>query len=347
MQLLNQLENKEITGKKAIAATEDFLKYCNSLQRKWYSRVIKKDLRINVDVKLANSAGAQIANFDVMLATDIAKCKNPDKILEEGCFISPKLDGYRCIAICENGKVHLMSRNGTEYDNFPSIKNALMYLAKKGNFVLDGEIMSDDFNSMQKTAFASKRGTAVGDVVFHVFDIIPYEEWMSKDFKLKKSERIALLDQTFVNYPTNKIQIVANKRVRSLEEAMQYHSAFVARGYEGAMVLPNIPYYTGRKSNSLLKIKDMVTQDCTVVGMYEGTGRNAGRLGGLHVIQENGKACDVGIGFTDRDRDDIWLGKENVSNRVIEVKYQELSKDGIMRFPCFVRWRDSGDGNKR
>jgi DNA ligase-1 len=347
MQLLNKLESRDITGNEAVKQVEELLAKCYEEQALWYSRVIKKDLRISVDVKLANKAGAQIPHFDVMLATDITKCNKVESIFESDCFISPKLDGYRCIAICENGNVSLMSRNGTEYENFPTIKNALIHIAKLGNYVLDGEIMSDNFNSMQQTAFASKRRTSVGDVVFHVFDILPLSEWSSKEFKLTKSARIAMLSEVLKNSPTNRVVEVAHKRVKSLDDAMQFHNAFVARGYEGGMVLPNIPYYLGRKANSLLKIKDMKSQDCTVVGTYEGTGRNKGKLGGLTVIQENGKRCDVGTGFNDRDRSDIWSGKEDVKGRIIEVKYQELSKDGVMRFPVFIRWRDAGDGVKR
>lgn len=345
--LLRQLENREVVGNAAIELVESTLKKANELQLKWYPRVIKKDLKAGFDVKLANAVGMQIPHFDVMLATDVWGCKRIDDVFSQTCFVSPKLDGYRCIAVCENGTITLLSRNGTEYENFPSIKNSLMYLAKKGNYVLDGEIMSDDFSSMQKTAFASKRGTAVGDVVYHVFDAVELNEWSSQDFKTSKLDRINLVNQLFKDIPTNRVVPVAHKRVKSLDEAMQFHSAFVARGYEGAMLIPNIPYYFGRKANSLMKMKTMHTMDCRVVGKYEGTGRNEGRLGGLHVIQENGNKCDVGVGFTDRDREDIWSGKENVDGRIIEVKYQELSKDGIMRFPTFVRWRDSGDGVKR
>ena len=126
-------------------------------------------------------------------------------------------------------------------------------------------------------------------------------------------------------------------------EAME--KKYIGDGYEGAMVLPDIPYYKGKKSNKLLKFKTMLSMDCRVGGMYEGTGKYVGTMGGLNLIQEDGKHCDVGSGFTDEERDYIWQNKEKIVDRIAEIKYQELTPDGIMRFPIFLRWRDSGSGS--
>jgi ATP-dependent DNA ligase len=92
----------------------------------------------------------------------------------------------------------------------------------------------------------------------------------------------------------------------------------------------------------MLKFKTMLSMDCRVEGIYEGENRNAGRLGGLSVRQENGKSCDVGSGFTDSDRESIFHNSSSVLGRTCEVKYQELTPDGIMRFPIFIRWRNMG-----
>jgi hypothetical protein len=70
LSLLDELENRVITGSTAISRVESFFRECNELQAKWYTRVLKKDLRIGVDISTVNKAGYMVPIFDVMLAKD-------------------------------------------------------------------------------------------------------------------------------------------------------------------------------------------------------------------------------------------------------------------------------------
>jgi DNA ligase-1 len=344
MNMLDDLENRVVTGNDAIDRVEATLELGDDQQRKWYPRILRKDLKAGFDISTANKAGFDIPKFDVMLAKDGNSCKKLGELVKEGVWCSPKLDGYRCIAQCSFGTVTLHSRNGTEYQNFPAIVSTLEEWCKESSFVLDGEIMSDDFNSMQQSAFASKRGTAVGDVKFHVFGLIPTDEWNSDKFKTLTSHRLnnlqMLMDKNDDKNPGN-IEFVEQTCVYTVERIMELQAEYESKGYEGVMVLPNVPYFRGRKSNKLMKFKSMHSQDCEVTGVYEGTGKYEGLLGGMHLLQEDGVTkCDVGSGFTDADREFIWNNPDQVIGRKAEIKFQELTPDGVMRFPIFMRWRD-------
>lgn len=341
MSLLNRLETREITGGTAIAAVEDFFFLCNNTERKWYARVLRKNLRAGFGLTEANKAGFNIPDFDVMLAKDGKECKNLQKIVGEGVYVSPKFDGYRCLAVCDRGTVQLYSRNGTLFENFPSIVETLETLCQDASFILDGEIMSDDFNAMQQTAMSSKSGKSVGDVKYHVFGWVDSNEFESSNFKMPTKQRLDNLTALFQANPglTNVVQ-VEQKLVHKVEDILNLETTFMSLGFEGAMALPNIPYYLGKKSNRLMKFKTMHSQDCKVVGLYEGEGKHEGRMGGLKLIQENGLACDVGSGFTDEERETIWKDPSCAIGRTLEVKFQELTPDGIMRFPVALRWRN-------
>lgn len=343
--LLEVLNARSVTGTAAIDAVEWFLHQCNAKQQKWYDRVLKKDLRCNISVKTANASGFNIPVFDVMLATDGHKCKKIESVLNSGAFVSPKMDGYRCVAIKKGKDVALYSRNGTYYGNFPSIVEILEKIP--GDFVLDGEIMSDNFQSMQRSAFASTRGTVVGDVEYHVFGMIPIEEWESEDFQSTTGKRLALLNNWFNEHKPDKLILVNQEPVTTLDEVLTLESKYIQDGYEGAMVLPNIPYYKGRKANALMKFKRTESMDVKIIGVYEGTGKYMGSLGGLTVLQDNSEVCDVGSGFTDAERKWIWENKESVLDRTAEIQYQEMTPDNIMRFPIFLRWRDLGIGTDK
>lgn len=348
LELLNRLETRSVTGDAARAQVKALLDQCTPTERKWFQRILLKDLRVGVGISTVNKAGANIPEFEVMLAKDGKECKKVDDIIKKGVFVSKKFDGYRCLAVVKNGVATLYTRNGKEYENFPTIEEALVNACKnlQGTVVFDGEIMSDDFQSMQKSAFASKRGTTVGDVKYHIFDWIPGVEWETQKFTTKASQRFSLLSDFFVNHVKSPLLIeVEHEFVESKELVLKYERQYLAEGYEGAMVLPDIPYYLGRKSNAMMKFKTMLSMDCEVNGIYEGTGKYAGMMGGFHLIQENGERCDCGSGFTDQDRQDMFACPESVIGRIVEIKYQNLSDDKVMRFPIFVRFRDNGAGS--
>lgn len=341
MLLLYDLENRAVVGNYARSRLNTFLSKCSNRQLIWYTRVLRKDLKAGFSAETAVEAGFDVPIFDVMLAKDGKSCSKLKEIVSKGVYASPKFDGYRCIAVINNGVVTLYSRSGTEFENFPSIVSSLERSFASSSLILDGEIMSDDFQAMQKSAFANKRGTTVGDVKYFVFGYIPYNEWMSKKFNMKTSDRLSALSEIKKSFEEN-IVCVDHRLINDLDEAYKFESECLSSGFEGAMLLPDIPYYLGKKSNKLLKLKTMQSQDCTVIGFYEGEfdSRNQDVLGGLEVMQENGVTCRCGSGFTDEDRRYIWNNMSDFLGRVVEIKHQELTKDGTMRFPIFVRWRN-------
>lgn len=346
MLLLSVLESQKIRGDAAKSKVEKFLNSCTILQQKWYSRIIRKDLKAGFSISTANKAGFKIPRFEVMLAKDGKICKKLEEVVAKGGFLSRKLDGYRCLAEVNNGAVTLYSRNGTIYENFPSVEASLSKLFPVGKYVFDGEIMSNDFQSMQKAAFASKNKQVVGDETYHIFDFIPHSEWNILSFKIKKVDRIKLLKEAIISslikIPSN-LKIVEQRWISSLDKIMELERKYIEEGYEGAMFLPNIPYYLGKKSNKMLKFKTMKSQDVEIMGCYKSTdedGKYSNTLGGVNVKQEDGVLCDCGSGFSDADRDHIWANQDQFIGRIFEAKYQEIASNGKMRFPIFKRWRE-------
>lgn len=348
MKILNALEFRQVTGNDAKMLVENFLKACNPQQQKWYTRVIQKDLKIGVSITTANKCGYNIPKFDVMLAKDAKKMKKAKQVVEKGVFVSPKLDGYRCLMIWDGEVVSLYSRNGSVYNNFTQLQEELQDKLTKRHavpVVLDGEIMSNDFQSMQKSAFASVRGTTVGDMVYHVFGCVTYDEWINDKFEMNTASRLDYLNEYVDTHLSDvqNLQIVEQTYTKSWEEILQLEANYLRLGLEGAMALPNCPYYKGRKTNKLMKFKTFHTMDCVVEDFDEGTGKYENSLGSMRVKQEDGSTeCGVGSGLTDEERSYIWANKESTIGRICEVRYQELTDDGVMRFPTFVRWRDQG-----
>lgn len=347
MQLLKKLEDRDVTGHAAIAEVEDFMLSCMEQQRKWYPRVIRKDLKCNFGVSLANKAGFNLHEFEVMLAKDGKECKKLADIVSKGVHASPKFNGYRVLAICDNGVVTLHSRNGLEYENFPSVVATLEKLCQNSSFILDGECMSDDFNKMQQTAMSSKSGKTVGDIKYHVFGWVPVNEWATKDFKMLTDKRLENLATWFgankaVLDQDKNVVMVDHKLLYTVADALQFEKDCILQRFEGAMLMPNIPYYLGKKSNKLLKLKTFVSMECEILSLYYG---EAGKglehtMGGVTVRQENGKECNVGSGWSLADRDYMIAHPDQFIGRTIEVQYQEMHHTGIIQFGTYQRFRN-------
>ena len=90
-----------------------------------------------------------------------------------------------------------------------------------------------------------------------------------------------------------------------------------------------------------------------MVAVEEGTGRNSGRLGAL-VCQgrddDRDITVNVGSGFSDSDRDAIWVSRDQVMGQIVEVRADAVTQnqDGSysLRFPRFKTFRGFEPGEK-
>ena len=102
-------------------------------------------------------------------------------------------------------------------------------------------------------------------------------------------------------------------------------------GGEGLMLRKPGSAYERTRSTTLLKVKTFLDAEAVVIGYEAGAGRHKGRVGALVARFGNGKEFKVGTGLKDKERD-----HPPALGSVITVKYQELTKDGIPRFPVYV-----------
>lgn len=261
------------------------------------------------------------------------------------CYIQPKFDGIRCIGI-----------NGVAYSRkMKPIPNKYIQQWFNTNNVhgLDGELMVvGDFNNVQ-SAVMSEDGTP--DFYYMVYDY-----W---DSDKNYMERLKLLRHNLLYNDYGAVVFAANTLVvGDAEEAIKLTANFVNEGMEGAMLRSfHGKYKQGRstmKEGYLLKVKTFLDDEAVVIGFEEKmTNTNtketdergyskrsskkeglfpANTLGSLQV-DWNGVVFNIGSGFNDEQRKEIWDNQEKYLGKLVTFKYQELSSYGVPRFPVF-KW---------
>ena len=118
----------------------------------------------------------------------------------------------------------------------------------------------------------------------------------------------------------------------------------VLLGQEGLMINYADSPYEFKRTNKLVKVKQVYTADVMIKGYEEGTGRNKGKLGAILVETPQGVQVKVGSGITDFYRDEIWNNKDGYLGTICEIAFTtpSTSKDSDLynlRFPRFIRFR--------
>jgi DNA ligase-1 len=332
---------REITGNAAIEALYVCFSAVPPEEEKWMRSVLAKRFSIGLATKSVNKVFPDlIETFEVQLAekmTDKIVQKLPDEVL-----IEPKLDGIRCLAIvAADSTCEIYARSGKQITNFDdTIGRELAMLPPA---VYDGEIMDEDFTALMRQA-RRKENADVSNSYLALFDVVELGEWDVRKGREPLRIRRQRLEGALQDRDFKYLKLVEQVPVSKAPEVIdRWHRLYVSRGYEGAMVKnPDLPYSFGR-SDAVIKVKSFFDADLTVVGFKEGTGKHVGKLGSI-LVDFGGNEVNVGSGFDDEQREEVWRNRDKYLGMTAEVRYQEVTLDSegnpnSLRFPTFVCWR--------
>ena len=366
-ELARKLINRSLTGH----AARDAIILCKdtATAEQWnmfYRRILIKDLRCGVSEKTVNKIAKKfpqytIPTFTCALAHDSA---NHEKKMVGKKQIEVKLDGVRVLAVCKGGKVELFSRNGKQFHNFEHIvKEIEAVLAEKPapyDCVLDGEVMSADFQDLMKQVHR-KDGKQATDSVLHLFDFIPLADFLKGSWDKPQTYRSNLVKYWVLENESilKHVQACEWEEVdlstdEGQERFVELNKTAVDGGYEGVMIKDVDAPYECKRTHSWLKAKPFIEITLTVVDVEEGTGRNAGRLGAVIVEGEDdgyNYRLNCGSGFTDSQRDEYWTERASLIGQLIEIRADARTKSQdsdtySLRFPRFKTFRGFKAGEK-
>ncbi|HJS41999.1 MAG TPA: DNA ligase D [Gemmatimonadales bacterium] len=322
---------------------------------------IKKELE-----KLgAPKRALRVEDTELMLAE-----AREEPFTRDGWLFEVKLDGYRMRAACQNGEPILYSRKGLEYiESFPEIARAVKSLPFEG-LILDGELVvtndsgHPNFNMLQARAKLgareAKRAAIDAPATLYVFDLLAFGGYDLRKLPLIKRKEILrkVLPETG---PLRYSEHFEKNGEALYEQVMKL-------GLEGIMAKKaDSPYRSGRSAD-WLKIRADRIDDFVVVGFTKGKGTRSG-FGSLHVGAYNRDTlvyCGrAGSGFTGAQLDEVSAQLQALVRKtppcepprggqlpkgtdhtwvepklVCDVRYKEMTKDGLLRQSVFLRFRE-------
>tara|TARA_B100001057_G_scaffold190812_1_gene191636 strand:+ start:5479 stop:6816 length:1338 start_codon:yes stop_codon:yes gene_type:complete len=373
-ELARKLNNRSLTGHNA----RDAIILCRDIAtiEQWnmfYRRILIKDLRCGVSEKTVNKVAKKFPQYSIPiftcpLAHDSA---NHEKKMIGKKQVEVKLDGVRVITIIQGdtshgnfSRVEMFSRNGKQFHNFGHIISEIEEVIKDNpppyDLVLDGEVMSANFQDLMKQVHRKSGGVAK-DAVLHLFDMCPLSEFQKGVWDKPQSFRsqavkawvdqhrsilkhVQTLDWEDVNLDTQEGQ----------DRFVELNKAAVDGGYEGVMIKDPEAVYECKRTHSWLKAKPFIEVTLKVVAVEEGTGRNEGRLGAVILEGEDdgyNYSLNCGSGFTDAQRDEFWAERDSLIGNLIEVRadartQSQDSETYSLRFPRFKCFRGFEAGEK-
>jgi len=314
--------------------------------------IITKSLKLGVDAKSVNKVFGEgfIPVFNCQLAEKYFNFTN--KVENKSFSLTTKIDGQRCLIVKDHGAVSLFSRQGILIKGLVDIEDEINN-HPMDNFVLDGELtllnatgLSSGDQYKQTIKITRKNGEKHG-IKFLAFDWLTLEDFKHQKCNTKYALRREYLDKYYIKMTYINILPVlySGKDISKIKYWLDIERK---RDQEGIMINLNDSVYEFKRTTNLLKCKIMQDADLLVTNIYEGTGRNIRKLGGIEIEfinKGNHYRCNCGSGFSDKERDLYFNHQNLLIGKIVTIQYFEISEDKNnnygLRFPIWIsRIRD-------
>lgn len=283
----------------------------------------KKDKGYTADINVAKHSTTvnSLGLLKPMLAHPIDKIKNCNF---EGALVQHKYDGHRCIVTKHNGKKIAYSRNGKLITTIDHILDGIEINESQ---YIDGELYIHGKTLQSISSLIKKDQDESSNLKYYVYDTIENINYI---------ERYAIIS----NMELGRNAIIAPTWLYNEDHISDQLNASIDSGYEGLIVRFNgFPYEDNKRSKGLAKIKRFIDDEFIVIDIT----MSSRGIPVLKCLMETGKLFSATAPGTMEDKNEIFDNKENYIGRMINVKYANLTKDGIPFHPIAVSWREKGD----
>jgi DNA ligase-1 len=299
--------------------------------------VVTKEYKCGITSSTINKVYGKdfIPKHDIMLAEKWVEFEH--KVTGD-FIVTKKFDGIRCTAIKEDGEVIFLTRKGLPILGLQQLEQEFKFLPD--NTVYDGELLNvntEGLNSKElfrKTQQRVRKDGIKEEVEFNMYDMLPITEFRMGKSVLGASDRkesvYLLIDDHCTGRKVGFLRHIKDVPViyfgSDKQQVKRLLDEAIAQGEEGVMVNVADGKYECKRTSLILKVKKFHPFDGLVVGVYEGEGKNKGKLGGVRITYKD-LIVNVGSGFSDYERELYWNDPDEVIGKIGQCNYFEESEN--------------------
>ena len=282
-------------------------------------------------------------------------CEVPLEDVKFPVYVSTKLDGIRCLII--DGVAYSRSLKPIRNKFIQSIIGKQKYNGLDGELIV-GNVYDKDVFQKTTSGVMSEKGEPT--FTFYVFDDFTNNE---VDYS-KRLER--LLERNL--YGKDGIVTLHQELYTSKEQVDKLLQRELELGGEGLILRSPIGKYKyGRstpKEQLSVKLKFFQQDEFEVLGfterMHNANQAKINELGlqersshkdnlipmntlGSLILKYGDDSFQMGTGFTDEQRQEIWNNRDKYLGKLASVRYMSVGLKERPRVPSFVGWRDNDD----
>jgi DNA ligase-1 len=258
------------------------------------------------------------------------------------CFIQPKLDGMRSLTNVDG----LWSRTNKQIVAAPHIADELKeFFAAFPEVILDGELYNhdrhDDFNGLMSICRKTKLNEDDLALSKEVIQYHIYDCFMLYDKETPFRDRLSFINAISELHDYPSIRFVPTTICKSDADVSNEHIRFVSLGYEGSIIRLDRPYEQ-KRSATLLKNKNWITEEFEVLAVEEGQGNWSGCAKTVRCKTKSPDAKEetFGAGITGSKEFCQTLLKDFDASKYesVTIRHFGMTPDGSYRFPttrCF------------
>jgi DNA ligase-1 len=330
-----QINSKHITMGKNIGKkneTSHYQQACSEAQTIWQKKKETGYISSIEDMAIEPESTLKMVDDNVpspMLAHDFNKRGHN---IDFPCYVQPKLDGVRCIAMV--GSEHLFSRNRKIFPHLQHIIEEINTLPD--GFILDGELYSTTLGFQEIVGLVKKETLSPEDknklleIHYYIYDVVIE----NVSFEERWYQSCGYFTEGQYQY----LKPVQTEVCDSIEDMKRKHNEYILNGFEGIMLRNKKGHYRNVRSVDLQKYKEFKDEEYRVIGFKEGQGLEEG--------------CVVWICSTPTDktflcrprgtrieRQKLFQNGNHYIGQYLTVRFQELTDDDIPRFPVGIAFR--------
>lgn len=328
-EFISRIAGRELTGHNAKRWVNAVYEGLSEWEREMVVMLIERDVRAGFSESTINKIWPGLVTDPPYMRCSLPKDAKLDKFdWKAGVYSQIKADGMFANIKRLHGGVAITSRNGTSFP-VPNLgDSAAVIESPLGSIVLHamehmkpgqtahGELLVLDVTgeTLPRQIGNGALNSMLKDGELPNLHYILFDCWDLVDEDLpdqKYSERFKNAEALCKADTLSPFRLIEHRIVHSLPEAMEHYRSALARGLEGTVIKNPSMLWKDGTSKEQVKMKVEFEIELKVVGYEEGSGKAAGTLGALVCESECGQLkVNVGSGFTDAMRADIWSRKD-------------------------------------